>query len=128
MEKHLGYLENNDISIITIQDKEYSYMLRQIYDYPISLYVRGNVELLKSKCISIVGCREPSKYGINCAKYFGFNLANNGICIVSGLARGIDSYAHIGAITAKNGKTIAVLGNGLDTIYPKENIELAKKY
>ena len=127
LEKHLGYLENNDISIITIQDKEYSYMLRQIYDYPISLYVRGNVELLKSKSISIVGCREPSKYGINCAKYFGFNLANNGICIVSGLARGIDSYAHIGAITAKNGKTIAVLGNGLDTMYPKENMKLAKK-
>ena len=127
LERHVKYLKSNDISIITVQDKEYPYMLKQIYDYPISLYVRGNVELLKSKSISIVGCREPSKYGINCAKYFGFNLANNGICIVSGLARGIDSYAHIGAITAKNGKTIAVLGNGLDTMYPKENMKLAKK-
>ena len=116
-----GFKDENGENIINANPQKWEDEFYKFY------YLQTPDELLKSKCISIVGCREPSKYGINCAKYFGFNLANNGICIVSGLARGIDSYAHIGAITAKNGKTIAVLGNGLDTIYPKENIELAKK-
>lgn len=123
--KHIDYLERNDINLINIYDDEYPNMLKHIYDYPISLYVKGNVELLNLESIAIVGCRECSNYGLNCTKYFSYNLANNGICIVSGLARGIDSFAHIGAISAEKGKTIAVLGNGLDSIYPKENLELA---
>lgn len=78
--------------------KKYPKNLKQIYDYPISIYVKGNIELLNKKCISIVGCREPSIYGEKAAKYFSYNLAKNNICIVSGLAKGIDSFAHIGAL------------------------------
>ena len=151
IENNIIYLQENNIKLITIEDEEYPKNLKQIYDYPISIYVKGNIELLNKKCISIVGCREPSIYGEKAAKYFSYNLAKNNICIVSGLAKGIDSFAHIGALienkerksnekqkndekekninnkktTKSYAKTIAVLGNGLDTIYPKENKELA---
>ena len=130
VKNHITYMKKNNIQFITIKDKEYPQMLKEIYDYPISLYVKGNTKILNSKSIAIVGCRDATTYGQNCAKYFGYNLANEGICVVSGLAKGIDSYAHIGALGAmgtsdSNGKTVAVLGNGLDMIYPQENIELA---
>lgn len=136
LENHLEYLEKNGINFITIEDEEYPKALKEIYDYPISLYIKGNVELLKEKCIAVVGCREVSNYGIKASKYFAYNLARNNICIVSGLAKGVDSFAHIGALSgwkSKNNiqnknnvaRTIAVLGNGLDSIYPKENKELA---
>ncbi len=95
-------------------------MLKKIYDSPKKLYINGNENLLNTTCIAIVGSREPTEYGKKVAKYLGFYLAKNGYTIVSGLAKGIDSYSHIGALNAK-GKTIAVLGNGLDVIYPKEN-------
>ena len=130
VKNHITYMEKNNIQFITIQDDEYPQILKEIYDYPISLYVKGNTKILNSKSIAIVGCRDATIYGQNSAKYFGYNLAKEGICVVSGLAKGIDSYAHIGALGASgksdsNGKTIAVLGNGLDMIYPQENIELA---
>lgn len=130
VKNHITYMEKNNIQFITIQDDEYPQILKEIYDYPISLYVKGNTKILNSKSIAIVGCRDATAYGQNSAKYFGYNLAKEGICVVSGLAKGIDSYAHIGALGASgksdsNGKTIAVLGNGLDMIYPQENIELA---
>ena len=130
VKNHITYMEKNNIQFITIQDDEYPQILKEIYDYPISLYVKGNAKILNSKSIAIVGCRDATIYGQNSAKYFGYNLAKEGICVVSGLAKGIDSYAHIGALGASgksdsNGKTIAVLGNGLDMIYPQENIELA---
>lgn len=130
VKNHITYMEKNNIQFITIQDDEYPQILKEIYDYPISLYVKGNAKILNSKSIAIVGCRDATTYGQNSAKYFGYNLAKEGICVVSGLAKGIDSYAHIGALGASgklnsNGKTIAVLGNGLDMIYPQENIELA---
>ncbi len=132
LENHLEYLEKNRINFITIEDDEYPKALKEIYDYPISLYIKGNVELLKEKCIAVVGCRDVSDYGIKASKYFAYNLARNDICIVSGLAKGVDSFAHIGALiqekdrnNIKGVRTIAVLGNGLDSIYPKENQELA---
>lgn len=126
LEKHIEYIKEHGIKIITLKEKEYPQILKQIYDYPMSIYLKGNEKILNSKSIAIVGCREPTSYGINCAKYFGYNLAQNKICVISGLAKGIDSYSHIGAISSKNmGSTIAVLGNGLDMIYPSENIELA---
>ncbi len=121
---HLEYLNKNQIQIITIQDKEYPKSLKQIYDCPISIYVKGNIELLNHESIAIIGSRECSNYGKDAAKYFGYHLANNNKCVVSGLAKGIDSFAHIGVLGA-NGNTIAVLGNGLQDIYPKENRELA---
>ena len=135
VDKHIEYMIKNKIDIINIYDKEYPQNLKQIYDYPVSLYIKGNKEVLNKKGIAIIGCREFSEYGKNAAKYFSYNLAKEGINIISGLAKGIDSFAHIGAIakefeknkTNNNGKTIAVMGNGLDTIYPKENMELANK-
>lgn len=126
IDAHIEYMIKNKIDIITIHDKEYPKNLKQIYDFPISLYLKGNKEILNNESIAIIGCREASGYGIKASKYFAYNLAKNNVNIVSGLAKGIDSYAHIGAICAK-GKTIAVIGNGLDTVYPKENLELSRK-
>ena len=126
VEKHIEYMENNSIDIISINDEEYPKSLKEIYDPPISLYIKGNKSILNQKSIAIVGCREASEYGKKAAKYFGHNLGNENINVVSGLAKGIDSYAHEATIFTQ-GKTIAILGNGLDTIYPKENKELANK-
>ena len=111
------------ITKINQNDKLYPYILKQIYDPPKYLYINGNEQILNSKCIAIIGSREPTEYGKKIANYLSYNLAKQGYTIVSGLAKGIDSYAHIGALNA-NGKTIAVIGNGLDIIYPKENKKL----
>ena len=124
--RHLKYMEKNSIDIISIENKEYPELLKNIDNSPICLYIRGNKDILNMANIAIVGCRESTKYGENIAREFSYNLSQNGFNIVSGLALGIDSYAHIGAIEADR-KTIAVLGNGLDTIYPKENLNLSKK-
>ncbi len=124
---HLRFMEKNKIDIISILDKEYPKMLKEIYDPPISLYIKGNKNILNQKSIAIVGCREASVYGKRASKYFAYNLSKEGINIVSGLARGIDSYSHIGSLMANRGKTIAVLGNGLNIIYPEENRILAQK-
>ena len=125
--KHIEYMNKQNIQIITIEDKEYPINLKEIYDYPISLYIKGNKNILnQEQNIAIIGCREHSEYGKKCALYFSYNLAKENVIITSGLAKGIDSFSHIGTIEAK-GKTIAVLGNGLDTIYPKENERLANK-
>lgn len=117
---------NNKIEKITIYDRCYPEQLKQIYDTPKVLYVIGNKEILNSIGIAIVGCRDNTKYGELIAKNFGYNLAKHNVNVISGLAKGIDSFAHIGAIYAK-GKTIAVIGDGLDRIYPRENIIIAKK-
>ena len=86
----------------------------------------GNIDILNNPSIAIVGCRDATEYGKQVSKDFSYKLSKSGFNIVSGLARGIDSFAHIGAVRAQ-GKTIAVLGNGLDTIYPKENEKLARE-
>lgn len=130
--KHIDYMSKNNIDIISITDKEYPNKLKQIYDFPISLYVKGNKECLNNKSIAIVGCRDCTEYGKSASKYFAYNLAKEKITIISGLAKGVDSYAHIGAICAQDansdcGKTIAVVGNGLDIIYPKENEVVANQ-
>lgn len=117
---------NVKFETITINDRCYPEQLKQIYDAPKKLYVRGNKETLEGFGIAIVGCRDNTKYGEVIAKNLAYNLSKNGVNIISGLAKGIDSFAHIGAIYAK-GKTIAVLGNGIDSIYPKENEIIAQK-
>ena len=119
-------MQKHNIDIININDENYPKILKEIYDPPISLYIKGNKNILNNTSVAIIGCRQASQYGIKVAKYFGYNLAKNEVNVVSGLAKGIDSYAHIGSICA-NGKTIAVIGNGIDTIYPKENINIANK-
>lgn len=126
IEEHIKYMEKNNIMIVNIEDKEYPKRLKEIYDPPISLYVKGDKKILNNNAIALIGCRKATEYGIKASKYFSYNLAKRGENIVSGLAKGIDSYAHIGAICGK-GKTIAVVGNGLDSIYPKENIQIAEK-
>lgn len=134
IDKHIKYMQKYKIDIISINDKKYPQILKQIYDPPISLYIKGNAEILNGKNIAIVGCRNSSKYGEEAAKYFAYNLSAKGINIISGLARGIDTYAHIGNLGAMMhngndicGKTIAVVGNGIDIIYPKENKYLEEK-
>ena len=127
VDKHLEYMKKNNIEIISILDDEYPKSLRQIYDAPIALYILGNKNILNEQInISIIGCREYSEYGKQTAKKLAFELTKENITIVSGLAKGIDSFAHEGTLLAR-GKTIAVVGNGLDIIYPKENIMLAKQ-
>lgn len=120
LENHILYMQRNNIDIISIEDEEYPNLLKQIYDPPISLYIKGNKDILNYPSMAIVGCREASDYGKKAAKYFAYNLANQNINIISGLAKGVDSYAHIGTLSTC-GKTVAVVGNGLDTVYPTEN-------
>ena len=112
------------IEEISINSKEYPERLKNIYDSPKKLYVLGNKSLLQRKCVAIVGARESTLYGKNVAYELAIQLSQRGIVIISGLALGIDTYAHIGAL---QGGTIAVLGSGIDNIYPKGNIELARK-
>lgn len=120
------YILKNKINLITIADNEYPEKLRNIYDPPVVLYTKGNKKILNSKSVAMVGCRLCSKYGEEQAKYFSYNLAKNNITIISGLARGIDKYSHLGCLAGK-GKTIAVLGCGINIMYPLENLELARK-
>lgn len=124
LEKYIDYMEKYHIGIITILDKDYPEELKHVYDAPVILYYKGNRQLINNnKIIAMVGCRNCTKYGKDVSYEIAYKLAKNGICIISGLAKGIDSYSHIGCIKAE-GKAIAVLGNGLDSIYPKENIFL----
>lgn len=114
------------MKIIKIQDEHYPEKLRNIENPPKQLYVLGNEELLNSFGLAIIGCRQYSEYGRKVAKDLSFKLAKQGINIISGMAKGIDSFAHVGCMVA-GGKTIAVLGSGFNNIYPKENIELFKE-
>ena len=111
---------------IDMNSKYYPERLRNIDAPPKELYCLGNLELLNYKNnIAMIGSRNCSSYGEKVAKDFAYNLAKEEVCVVSGLAKGIDAFSHIGALNA-NGKTIAVLGSGLDKIYPKENIKLVE--
>ena len=123
LDKYLKYMNENNIEIITIRDTNYPDKLKVIYDPPIVLYLKGNKNILNEKSVAIVGCRLCTKYGANVAKKIAYNLSLNNINVISGLARGIDSFAHKGSLDG-NGKTIAVVGCGLDKVYPGENINL----
>lgn len=126
--KYEEYMKKNNIKMINITDSEYPEKLRNIYNPPISLFIKGDSNLLKEYSIGIIGCREASKYGLNVAKKMAYDLASENIVIVSGMAKGIDGMAHRGALTAKGkAKTIAVLGSGVDYPYPKENFEIYKE-
>lgn len=112
------------IEEILISESKYPDKLKKIYDPPHKIYVLGNRRLLYEKGIAIVGAREATEYGKKVAYNFAKDISNNGIIVISGLAVGIDEYAHIGAL---HGKTIAVLGSGIDKIYPRKNIGLARE-
>lgn len=123
LEKYAEYMQKHEIKMITIFDEKYPQNLRNIYDPPVVLYIRGNENIINEFSIAIIGSRVCSNYGKQVAKQFAYNLSKYNINIVSGLAKGIDTYAHVGTIQAKK-TTIAVIGSGLDIIYPEENKQL----
>ena len=126
IENMINQMKKEKIKLINIDDANYPEKLKQIYDKPISLYVKGNVEILSSFSLAVIGCRQNSKYGEEVAKAVTKGIVKNNIVTISGLARGIDSICHIE--TLKNrGKTIAVIGSSLDIIYPFENKNLVDK-
>jgi DNA processing protein len=112
--------------LITPEDAEYPERLREIYDPPVVLWVRGDATLLSRPGIAVVGTRQPSPYGAGMAELLSRDLANRRLVILSGMARGVDTAAHKGAVEA-GGKTVAVWGTGIDVIYPKENKKLAEQ-
>lgn len=111
------------MKLIEYNSEKYPTFLKNIKDPPQQLYAEGNLELLNTTSISIIGSRACSVSGINAAKQFAKDLASNGITIVSGMAVGIDTAAHTGCLEV-GGNTIAVLGSGLNRIFPKENVKL----
>lgn len=117
---------DNGGSILTPSDEEYPERLREIYDPPAVLWIRGDVRLLSWPGIAVVGTRHPSTYGAGMAEMLSRDLAARGLTILSGMARGVDTAAHKGALEAR-GKTVAVWGTGIDVIYPKENKRLAEQ-
>jgi DNA protecting protein DprA len=126
-DEELQNVKNLGGDILILDDGSYPYLLREIADPPITLYVKGDWQAcFDAPCVAVVGSRRCSTYGENASLMLARDLAERGICIVSGLARGIDSAAHRGAIEAK-GRTIAVLGTGIDNVYPKENAKLVEK-
>ncbi|HEY1660686.1 MAG TPA: DNA-processing protein DprA [Candidatus Sulfotelmatobacter sp.] len=124
--EELARAAEQEVVLLCYEDAGYPPRLKEIYDPPIVLYVRGNVELLKQPGIAMVGTRHPTPYGSGMAERLACDLAVHGLVIISGMARGVDTASHRGAISAK-GKTIAVLGTGVDVMYPKENSRLAEQ-
>jgi DNA processing protein len=119
-------MQKAGITFLTCQDPDYPSRLQQIFDPPALLWVRGDTSLLSKPAIAVVGTRHPTPYGTGMAEMLSRDLAARGMVILSGMARGVDTAAHKGALAA-NGKTIAVWGTGLDIIYPKENKSLAEQ-
>ncbi|MGF1452077.1 MAG: DNA-processing protein DprA [Opitutales bacterium] len=118
-------LADSGLAFVTLRDKEFPPLLREIYDPPTGLYFRGPLRP-REQTIAIVGTRHPSRYGRELARKWAAGLARRGWCVASGLARGIDTAAHEGALEA-DGPTVGVLGCGPDLMYPPENLELARK-
>lgn len=126
VETELEQLARVNARLVTQTDAEYPERLRQIHDPPPFLYIRGYVEPQDALAIAIVGARTASTYGRKMARELARELAGCGVCVVSGLARGIDSEAHQASLEVE-GRTIAVLGSGLDVVYPREHIALAEQ-
>jgi DNA processing protein len=122
----LGKAAAADARIIALDDLGYPSQLKQIYDPPLILYVRGNDAVIAQPGIALVGTRHPTPYGSGMAERLACDLAARGLVIFSGMARGIDTAGHRGALAAK-GKTVAVWGTGVDVVYPKENTRLVEQ-
>jgi DNA processing protein len=123
-EEELAKARSVDAKIVAIGDPGYPQRLLEIYDPPLCLYVRGDTSALSQPGVAVVGTRHPTPYGVGMAERLSCDLSARGIIIISGLARGVDTAAHRGTVNAK-GKTVAVLGTGVDVIYPRENAKLA---
>lgn len=130
-EKIYKIMISNNIEIIKYNEMNYPNSLKNISNFPIYLYIKGNVENLfyNNSTIGIVGARNASEYGKNMSRKFAYELSKKNICIVSGLAIGIDKQAHLGALDYKYGKTIAVLATSLleKEIYPLENLKVFQR-
>lgn len=127
-DSELSLLEKMKVNVITIKEDDYPVLLKNIYDPPPIIYYRGNfLDMVNNKkTLAVVGSRKATYYGRKIARDISLELASRGYTIISGLARGIDTKAHLGALEA-GGKTVAVLGCGIDRIYPAENISIANK-
>lgn len=125
-EKIYNWAVSAGIHILLAGSPGYPELLDEIPDPPAVLYARGNLEALVSPCVAIVGTRRPTVYGLLQAEEFGADFGERGLCVVSGLARGVDAAAHRGCLE-KEGTTIAVLGSGIDIIYPREHRHLADR-
>lgn len=123
-EDELRLIAKNKVICLDIFDSDYPTLLKEIDSFPLLLYVKGQPEILSKFLFAIVGSRLASEYGMRLARSYAQQLSSLGINIVSGLAKGIDTAAHQGAI--ESGETIAVLGNGLLNIYPRQNQQLAE--
>lgn len=125
-EQEMDRVREQGASLLTPEDDDYPERLLEIYDPPPVLWVRGNTKLLNEPGIAVVGTRHPSPYGAGMAEVLSRDLARRGLVILSGMARGVDTAAHKGALEA-GGRTAAVWGTGIDVIYPKENKRLAEQ-
>jgi len=124
-QKEIDRAHRKGYSLLTLEDNEYPAYLKEIFDPPGVLYCSGRLEALQGPAVAIVGTRKSSPYGRAVAEKLAEDLASRGVVIVSGLALGIDSIAHGGAL--RGGRTVAVLGSGLENIYPNENRKLFQK-
>jgi DNA processing protein len=120
----IGWLADTNNHIVTLADRDYPQALLNISDPPLLLYVKGSLNLLNQPSLAIVGSRHATPQGLNNAAAFAESLSAAGLCIISGMAHGIDSAAHRGALKAQGG-SIAVVGTGLDKVYPAANRDLA---
>ena len=133
IDKYIKYMQEKNIQIISYYDKTYPQQLKNLYDAPIVIYAIGNCRILNSKNkIAVIGARKASNYGINIARQIGIFLSKNNIHTISGLALGIDVNSHLGvlkenSLNSASGRAIAVIGKGLDNIYPYQNKEIAEK-
>ncbi len=123
--KEEEWLAQAGATFVSRRDAGYPPLLKELADAPLGLYRRGDYAV-DAPCVAIVGSRRTTLYGQATAKKLGYDLAKLGFCVVSGLARGIDTFAHEGALEAK-GRTAAVLGTGIDIVYPPENLGLYRK-
>lgn len=125
-EKELEKLKKQKIEFITLLDKNYPKLLKEIFSPPVVLYYKGNLKILNENTLAVVGSRKFTTYGKNATQKIVSGLAEAGYVIVSGMALGIDAFAHESALQAK-GKTVAVLGRGPDAPYPATNAELFRR-
>ena len=126
LDAELEAVEKFGARVVTSKDADYPRLLREIHDPPIVLYTWGSLEERDQHALGVVGSRKTTHYGLECAKKLSYQIAYAGLTVVSGLARGIDTASHQGALAAR-GRTIAVIGAGLNHIYPSENLPLAEK-
>ena len=124
LEEELLELKRKKIDICTMVSPDYPPLLKEIHAPPALLYYKGSMDVLKEKALAVVGSREASRAGTANIRHISRELAEAGVCIISGMARGIDAAAHRGALDAECGRTIAVLGCGVDIAYPRENQDI----